>query len=140
MRHAVERLLAAALAEPGSALLPDAALRQQVIAAFARAIEHIAGWTIAMKPQQAEDAPGTAADHIELLVRRDQVVTEQVRRRMRVGEQVIVRQTLRHHRERIDDRAQPGGAAGAQGSRHARCVAAFQVPAQVRDRRQRQLP
>ena len=93
-----------------------------------------------MKPQQAEDAPGAAPDHVELLVRRDQVVTEQFRRRMRVREQVIVRQTLRHHRERIDDRAQPGGAAGAQGSRHARCVAALQVLAQMHDRRPRQLP
>src|SRR5229473_2419575 len=36
-----------------------------------------------MQPQQAEDAPGAAPDHVELLVRRDQVVTEQARRRLR---------------------------------------------------------
>ncbi len=126
MRHAVERSLAAALPEPAPAVVSDAGLRQQVIAALGRAGEHVGGWTVAVKPQQTEDAPGAAADHVELLVRRDQVVAEQLRRRMRVREQVVVAQALRHHGERIDDRAQPGGAAGAQRSRHARRVAALE--------------
>ena len=89
-----------------------------------------------MKPQQTEDTAGASAHHVELLVRRDQVITEQFRRRMRVREQVVVAQALRHHGERIDDRAQPGRAARAQGSRHASRVAALEGLAHMRDRRQ----
>ena len=46
---------------------------------------------------------------------------------MRVGEQVGVVQAFRHHGEGVDDRAQAGGAANAERTRHARRVAAFQV-------------
>ncbi len=93
---------------------PEPALRQQVIAAFYRALEHGGGLAVAIKPQQAEDGAGAAADDVELLIGGNQVVGEQYRRGLRVGAQAVVIQDLGHRGECIDDRAQPGGAADAE--------------------------
>ncbi len=104
-----------------------------------RAGQNLGGGTVAIEPQQAEDAAGAPADHVELLVSADQVVGEQLRRHMRIREQVVVPQTVGHHGEPIDDGAQAGGATRAQGSRHARCIAALEGLAHMRDRGECQL-
>ena len=114
MRHAVERLQAAALPEPASAVCRPTGLSEQVLAALHGAREHVGGQAVAIKPQQAEDGAGAAADHVELLVRRNQIVAEQLRRRVRVCEQIVVVQAFRHRGERIDDRAETRCAAHAQ--------------------------
>ena len=111
---------------------PTRLLSKQVLAALGRALEHIVGLGIAIKTKQTEYRTGTAAQNVQLFVRCNKVVREQRRRHMGVRQQAIVVQAFRNHGQGIDDRAQPGGAADAQGPRHARCVPAFQAFAKMR--------
>ena len=55
-----------------------AGLGKQVIAALYRPGEHLSRRTVAVKPQQTKDSAGATADDVELLVRRNQVVAEQL--------------------------------------------------------------
>src|SRR6476619_6829750 len=100
MRHAVERMRAETLADPAPAPFgPDPALPKEVFAAFQRAAEQLGGSGVAMKPKQAEDRASAAADDVETLVRRDEVVGELLRHGLRVHEHGIVTQALRDHRQ-----------------------------------------
>ncbi len=88
VRHAVNPCASACAPRPWPIQLrrpsrPDAALRQQMLAAFDRALRAPSGEpAVAIKPQQAEDRAGAAAHDVELLVRGDQFVGEQPRRRL----------------------------------------------------------
>ena len=87
MRHAVQRAGARALADPAAAAIAAGpALTQQVFAAFCRARQHVAGLAVAVKPQQREDCSGAAAHDVQLFVGGDQVVGEQKRGIMGVGQ------------------------------------------------------
>jgi hypothetical protein len=88
-----------------------------MLPALDRAPEHVGGLAVAIQPKQTQYRAGAPPQDIELLVCRNQIVGEQVRRRSRVCEQVTVMQALRYHGQRVDDRTQPGGTAGTQGSR-----------------------
>src|SRR5664279_552364 len=109
-------------APTAAALRANPGLMKQVFAALCRALEHIAGLGITIKTKKTKYRPGTATHNVQLFVCRDKVVSEQLRRHMGVREQAIVMETLGHHGQGIDDRAQPGGAADAQGSGHPCCV------------------
>ena len=140
MRHAVERPLAVALPEPASAVVAMTRLRKQMVAALGRDGEHIAGWTVAIKPQRPRMPPAhppITSNCLSALIRSS---LNSFAADMRVREQIVVPQAPGHHGERIDDRTQPGGAAGAERSRHARRIAALQGLARIGNRRQRQLP
>ncbi|OOK82356.1 hypothetical protein BZL30_0627 [Mycobacterium kansasii] len=63
-----------------------------MLAATGCAVEQIARSGVAVQTKQPEDGTGAAADDVKLIVRRDQVVGEQRRRNLRIGEQPIVSQ------------------------------------------------
>src|SRR6185437_4922682 len=132
MRHAVERLRAETLPEPAtSALAPDPALLHQMLAALYRAPQGVVGCAVAIKPEQAENGAGAAADGVQLLVRRDHLVRDQRGGRKRVGTQAFVAQQRGDDGKAIDDRAEAGAAAETERTRHAGRVAAFQALSQV---------
>ena len=110
-----------------------------MLAALRRAHEHVTGFGIAIKPQQGENRPGAAGDHVEALVGGDQFVAQQHRRRPCVGKQGMVVEALRHRCEGIDDRTQADGAAESEGTRQARSAWAFQLFANLGDGGERQL-
>jgi len=73
----------------------------------------------------AEDAAGAAAHDVELLVGGDQRLGDERRHSVSVRQQRIVAQGLGRHGERVDDGAEAGGGADAEGARGACGVAAL---------------
>src|ERR1700733_11607854 len=145
MRHAVERLGRSlsprSFTESGKASFgAEPRLRKKMFAALYRAAQRAAGLGVAIKPQQREDRAGAAAHHVELPVRGNELIGKELRRRVRVRQKIGVVEALRGQSQRIDDRAEPGGAAKTECPRRPRGVAAFQVFAQIRQRGERQLP
>ena len=106
VRHAIEPARSGALPDPGPLpFRPEPRLAQQVLAALHCPAQHVVGSGVAIKPQHGEDRAGAAADDVQLLVGRDEVVGEQFRRLPCIRELVVVVQACRHHRQRVDDRA-----------------------------------
>ena len=69
------------LVRPSSpALRPEPAVAEQVFTAFHRAREHVVGMAVAIKAKQAEYRPGAAAHDVQLLVRGNKLVGEELRR------------------------------------------------------------
>ena len=109
-----------------------------MLAASGGAAEHVVRSGIAIKPQQPENAAGAAAHDVELPVGGDQFVGEQPRSTAGIGEQAVIAEAFRDHRKRIDDRAEAGRAADAERARQTCGIAAFQILAQMRQRRARE--
>ena len=98
---------AEALPDPASAAFrSEPALRHQVFAAFHRAPEHVGGLRVAIKPQQAEYRAGAAADDVELLVGGNQSSVNSSAAACASASKPSSWRHLRHHGQRIDDRAQ----------------------------------
>ncbi len=91
MRHPVQALRAEALPDPASApVRADPVLAQQMLAAPHGPHQHIVGPGVAVQAKQRQNGAGAAADHVEPLVGRDQVVGDELRSGMGVREQAVV--------------------------------------------------
>src|SRR6516162_5238756 len=140
MRHAVECLRARTLSSPAPAAPRSvAALRKEVLAAPDRALEDIIGFPVAIKTKKPKYPAGAATDDVQLLVRRNKVVGEQLRRPVRVREQFIIGEALRCNCKRIDNRAEPNGTTSSEQARQARRGRASQLLSKARNAGERKL-